>query len=612
MIDPNQLVRLLANVPESWYGTTFPNDGRYVGRQRFMAEMHLLLSGNKPIEAAHLAAWFPEDYVRLGSPLSTILELMQAVEKGLQPSHVFGFGSSTLPLIAVLLTSRTTHVYGCRLFSIAQESLLRECYGCNFTFNSGEPQIHSEDVVVQIIQKDSKFSPLADAIVSPSEGLLYVINPSKIAPEDVICPNTGIVITEGIHTIRKRFGGPIPTPDVDAKLRKQSVIQALDTTELKQHLKQLAGCSDCKGDVLIATTGLAALGACVMGALDLGGRDINIVQCSTAYGGSSQQADILSKKCANLTKHTFDIQGIDGDVFRSLTGRLQAMRSSPKKSLTLVQLEYPTNPDMRDCDLKALEPHLEAFREATGSEVVLMFDTTFSPIARPAEGLFATIPVIVFNSLSKSVSGGLTTGGSLVANAHPVAQSLLERAHAHLELLDTGAKPCQLAILAQNHFDTECRIQLAHQNAIAAATFLENCVHRFSGATMRVNFVSQTQIAKGVTPATFSFNLPAPVALQHDTKRLEAVAQTFVDRLVEQYPQGIKPCVSFGQKVSYVYVTVPATSTQGVISKEAKAKQAIGGVQLVRFSFPPQFDLEGWNNAIEATIERLYALQPSL
>jgi cysteine synthase A len=36
-----------------------------------------------------------------------------------------------------------------------------------------------------------------------------------------------------------------------------------------------------------------------------------------------------------------------------------------------------------------------------------------------------------------------------------------------------------------------------------------------------------------------------------------------------------------------VYATVPATSTQGAIKAEDKAKQAVGGIQLCRLSFPP-------------------------
>jgi len=44
-----------------------------------------------------------------------------------------------------------------------------------------------------------------------------------------------------------------------------------------------------------------------------------------------------------------------------------------------------------------------------------------------------------------------------------------------------------------------------------------------------------------------------------------------------------------------------------VISEADKAKQAVGGVQLVRFSFPPTMDMDMWNQSIDTTIQRTYA-----
>merc|ERR1712080_781088 len=85
------------------------------------------------------------------------------------------------------------------------------------------------------------------------------------------------------------------------------------------------------------------------------------------------------------------------------------------------------------------------------------------------------------------------------------------------------------------------------------------------------------------TTSTFSFNLPRPAGASPAVT--EALAQTFVDLLCAHPP--FKPCVSFGQDNDLIYATVPATSTQGAIKAEDKAKQAIGGVQLTRLSFPP-------------------------
>jgi hypothetical protein len=64
--------------------------------------------------------------------------------------------------------------------------------------------------------------------------------------------------------------------------------------------------------------------------------------------------------------------------------------------------------------------------------------------------------------------------------------------------------------------------------------------------------------------------------------------------------------VSFGQDNGLVYCTVPATSTQGAIKAEDKAKQALGGVQLTRLSFPPTIDVDAVKQAIDRTIHAIY------
>ena len=85
------------------------------------------------------------------------------------------------------------------------------------------------------------------------------------------------------------------------------------------------------------------------------------------------QADILSNRChsetVHMEKHKFDIQGTAGGVFAGISKKLGEMKSGAKKKLTVVALEYPTNPDRKDCDLVALEPVLRAYQAATGTQV---------------------------------------------------------------------------------------------------------------------------------------------------------------------------------------------------------------------------------------------------
>ena len=65
---------------------------------------------------------------------------------------------------------------------------------------------------------------------------------------------------------------------------------------------------------------------------------------------------------------------------------------------------------------------------------------------------------------------------------------------------------------------TETRVIGAHKNAVQAAKLLCQSIERHSGHHMDVNFVTPAQIAKGVTPATFSFNLPPPDHLEGNAK----------------------------------------------------------------------------------------------
>merc|ERR1712183_670809 len=98
---------------------------------------------------------------------------------------------------------------------------------------------------------------------------------------------------------------------------------------------------------------------------------------------------------------------------------------------------------------------------------------------------------------------------------------------------------------------------------------LRQSVLSTTGRDMPLAFVSPEQAAMGFTTSTFSFNLPSPPGATDEAKA--TLAQRFVDMLCA-HPE-FKPCVSFGQDNGLVYATVPATSTQGAVKAEDKAKQ---------------------------------------
>mmetsp|Transcript_25188 Transcript_25188/g.59437 ORF Transcript_25188/g.59437 Transcript_25188/m.59437 type:complete len:227 (-) Transcript_25188:53-733(-) len=213
------------------------------------------------------------------------------------------------------------------------------------------------------------------------------------------------------------------------------------------------------------------------------------------------------------------------------------------------------------------------------------------------------LSVLVFLSLSKSVSRGLTTAGTVIANHTDFATQLVREIAVTSRMLDTSARDDQVVRLCANHTGVEDRCQRAYDVAQAVGAKLCEAVQRASGQTMSLAFVSPEQASLGFTTSTFSFNLPPPTGASPE--QLGALAQQYVDLLTVS--PLFKPCVSFGQDNGLVYATVPATSTQGAIKEEDKAKQAVGGVQLVRLSFAPGCDISAVSKVMCTACAEIYA-----
>jgi len=239
-------------------------------------------------------------------------------------------------------------------------------------------------------------------------------------------------------------------------------------------------------------------------------------------------------------------------------------------------------------------------------DFLLMIDATFAPgseVMKKIQERLPALPVFVFISMSKSVSRGMTTGGALVANGNATAQMLLSEAGRIGHALDTNYKLDQMQFLVDNHTGVEDRCRQAYAIAAAVGETLQHAVRKHAnGFEMPLAFVKPDHAAIGFTTSTFSFNLPRPEGASGE--ETEAFAQRFVDLLTQD--KQFKPCVSFGQDNGLIYCTVPATSTQGAIAEADKALQAVGGVQLVRLSFPPTMDTDNAIQTVQMAVESAY------
>jgi hypothetical protein len=234
------LSKILQHIPAEWRGTTF-NNSNLLGRSKFCANlMELVAKGSDAITHDSLyALGNAEDYLRVSTNISTLLELVLAQEMDLDVHSVFTFASHTMGVVAVAKsTGKKVHLFlGEQKPMFTSDDLkILALVDCTIEFHSGEPTEPKTGVVLCLKSVyQHKFRNSVDAILGEHE--LLIINNSVISPDQVL-------------VIRKRMATPVTTPMAEQKLQKLASvtvtanIQAADdraTKEMYAHLQELSG-----------------------------------------------------------------------------------------------------------------------------------------------------------------------------------------------------------------------------------------------------------------------------------------------------------------------------------------------------------------------------------
>ncbi len=584
--------------------TTFDNrPEKFLGREPFQDKMKQYFEGNLSME--EFLRYSPADYHRVASILGAITEFKIAETVGADPRKTFVYASAHFPLIAMRMQGEI-NIQG-------KPSLAEDQMACLDDFCNAEQRNSSgtqEEPLKVLSLQSFEVNSIKDALSSDVDAVV-------VAEQKEDEPRLGILIGNNrvdaakVQQISKRFCTP---PDFwtnkalweNPAADNNNSIHEEHRLKLDETLWELSG-EKTSQPAVVSNAGLPALNACVYGCLKQFGT-IDMICASTAYGGSSESMNIMADRSQDMALHLYDIQG-DRDVLYAINKLLESIKGNKKKG-TVIKLEFPTNPDMKVCDLMALSKMLINFQKKSGSSVVLILDTTLCPSSKPLSNIANELACIVFNSLSKSGSAGKSTGGSLVANES--ASSLLKNAREVNALFGNEASHYQVEVFAEQSDSIEKRIHAAHENARWGAKLTGRLVKKITEKNMPINFVSDEEAIMGVCPATFSFNLPSSAFI-----RADGLAQEFVNALASTGDGTFKPCVSFGQgdlgKMSPVYATVPETSTQGSVDEKDKVKQRSDeGVSQVRFSFPPTMDRNKVQSNIQKALAKVYGFGSSI
>ncbi|WP_370087272.1 cystathionine beta-synthase [Ekhidna sp.] len=594
----NYIKDVLTNMPSDWLNLTTHRLDIYneeLAKTEFLQQFEKLYAENNSETSDLTKLPTAYDYIRLGHPLSTVLEWALAKEHNLKADQVIAFGSATIPILAVLrknLTDgeNTQIVYTDKLPEAFDSEIAKQIYGYHFELkkvaSATEIPAFDGSTVFVSIQDDIdaiELNPAIDFHLSIFDGLGSILlingeqNASYVSAIQHVRRRETIAMTPAncVVALRRLIGESDPAVSSGDSDSNKKVV--LDT------IREITG-TDTRA--LLGSSGLSIQYAIMMGLVDHAleahpGKDIRIIVPPNCYGGTNDQARRVAACLDNVEVLDLPVDG-KHDMVQSTDKVLEQVAN--EDAIPFIIAEIPTNPRVEVPDLKALKAALSKKRKtSSGSDAidpVFILDQTFCPNVQflAENGYFSGVQAISYVSGSKFPSGGKCTAGYCVANKE--ASGLMEKIEKHLVLCDNEATDFQVAILAEQMPSMNERIAEAYKNTREFVNFIKDVL-----PAARINFVSEELAKEGFTPSVFSLDLPTKgdTEIEREAHKRE-LNNKLITMMITEIPNESKYCVSYGQ-LKGCYWTIPATSTQGTTKESDKD-------YIARVSVSPDLNLE--------------------
>jgi cystathionine beta-lyase/cystathionine gamma-synthase len=579
----NYIKAVLENMPTDWLNLTTHRLDIYdesLAKTQFTGQFEALFNKDNSTTPSLKKLPTAYDYIRLGHPLSCVLEWGIAKLNNINPENVISFSSKTAPILAILrknlLENKNTQInYTGELPDYFDVDIVRQVYGYKFEVNKIESAkeittFHGSTIFVA--QKDkigkSNLDPTIDFFISlhDSLGSILVINGER----------NENYISDIQHVRRRETIAMTPSGSLVALklLVEKSSFEneehnvATNKTLVLASIKEITG-SNTKA--LIASSGLSTQYAIMMGLIHDAlekhkGKAIKFIVPPNCYGGTNDQARRVAACLDNVEVVDLPVDG-DNDMVESLD--LVLDRIAKQDAVPYIIAEIPTNPRVEVPDLIKLKEVLSKERKTTTGEIaidpVFILDQTFCPNVHflGENEILSKVRTISYVSGSKFPSGGKCTAGYLVGNNK--TEALMEKIEIHLRLCDNEATHLQMEILAKQLPSMNQRINDAYTNTREFVNFIHDVL-----PSAKINFVSEELAKQGFTPSVFSLDLPTK---GNSAEEKEAYKRELnlklINLMITEIPNESKYCVSYGQ-LKGCYWTIPATSTQGTTKEGDK------------------------------------------
>ena len=579
----NYIKEVVENMPTGWLNLTTHRLDIYdesLAKIQFLDQFEALYNDNNSAPGALNELRTAYDYIRLGHPLSCILEWAIANLNNTKAENVISFSSKTTPILAILrknlLANRNTQIiYTGTLPHFFNSKVIKDVYGYNFELkqvNKAADILAFEGSNVFISQQGEICN------FDTNENVDFLLN---VHPHfgSVLLVNGGAnesYISEIQHVRRRETIAMTPVnsfsvlkelvnPSSDATY---ATTVKLDKAATIDSIKEITGAPT---KALVGSSGLSVQYAIMMGLIDYAeenhqGKAIKFVVPPNCYGGTNDQARRVAACIDNVEIIDLPVDG-DHDMVQSIEIVLAKIAS--EDAIPYIIAEIPTNPRVEVPDLNQLRAVLSKARFTEIGEVaidpVFILDQTFSPnvLFLGEDKILSSVRTISYASGSKFPSGGQCTAGYCVGNKKTA--DLMDKIELHLELCDNEATELQYKILAKQLPSMLQRISDAYKNTREFVNFIKETL-----PSAKINFVSEELAAQGFTPSVFSLDLPAK-GNNHDEREnyKRELNLKLINLMITKIPNESKYCVSYGQ-LKGCYWTIPATSTQGTTKEGDK------------------------------------------
>ena len=579
----NYIKKVLENMPNDWLSITTHRLDIYnenLAKTEFLDQFQELYNANNFEAKALNELPTAYDYIRLGHPLSCVLEWGIANLNKLKANNVISFSSKTVPVLAVLrknlLENKNTQIsYTGSLPSCFDAEIIQSVYGYKFELNKvesvadiaefdGSTLFLSEQEVIGSLELNSKVDFYINLYANL--GSILLINGEQ----------NDSYVSDIQHVRRRETIAMTPVNSLSA-LKSLITNSSIETkksnveADKKSTLDSINEVTVANTKPLVASSGLSMQYAIMMGLIhdaqeNHKGKDIKFIVPTNCYGGTNDQARRVAACLDHVEVVDLAVDG-ENDMVRSIKSVLTKIAN--EDAVPYIIAEIPTNPRVEVPELIELREVLGKVRKTANGETaidpVFILDQTFCPnIHFLGEGeILSTVRTISYASGSKFPSGGNCTAGYCVANKK--AEALINKIELHLSLCDNEATALQYEILAKQLPSMNQRIEEAYKNTREFVDFIQDVLPE-----AKINFVSEELAQQGFTPSVFSLDLPTTgdTAEEKETVKRE-LNHRLINLMITEIPNESKYCVSYGQ-LKGCYWTIPATSTQGTTKEGDK------------------------------------------